>query len=227
MDSESRQEIRSETLERRWSGLGHVQVALGRLRAIRSSAEMMERAPKVLCEECGFSMAALSRIAEGGRIMPVSGFRQDSPGWGAKFVASLTDDVRVFLEASLLETEMLRRRTAAIVHDAWRDPRNSPALGALRASGTKSYVAAPIMPEGRVIGFLHATNHDVPLDLVDRDILWAVAEGYEYALERTILVERLYRHGERIRELQRDTDSMLEEMREAACRASPKTWCRR
>jgi DNA-binding CsgD family transcriptional regulator/GAF domain-containing protein len=213
--SESRQELVTETIERHWSGLTNVQLALGRLRAIRSSAEMMARAPKILSEQCGFHMAALSRVGESGRILPVSGFHAADAEWGDKYVQALTDEVKVYLDASLLETEMLRRRTAVVVHDAYNDPRTGPVNSVLRASGTRSYVAAPIMPEGRVIGFLHATNHDVPVDLVDRDILWAFAEGYGYALERTILVERLYRHGERIRELLRDTDGVLEEMREA------------
>jgi LuxR family transcriptional regulator, regulator of acetate metabolism len=210
--SEIRQEISTETLARRLAGLTNVQVALARLRAVSTTEEMMSRAPRALCEQCGFTAAALERIADGGRIMPVSAFHKEDPDWEAKFIESLTNEYELHLDGSPLESEMVRRRSAVIVHDAFNDPRTPQEV--LRVSGTTSYVAAPIMPEGRVIGFLHAT-HLSTVDVVDRDILWAFAEGYGYALERTILVERLYQHGEHMRDLLRSTDKLLEQLREA------------
>ena len=58
---------------------------------------------------------------------------------------------------------------------------------------TTSYVAAPIMPEGEVIGFVHADCyfHGRDVDELDRDILMIFAEGLGYILARTILVEQL------------------------------------
>ncbi|MUL78682.1 LuxR C-terminal-related transcriptional regulator [Mycolicibacterium sp. CBMA 226] len=200
------------TLDRRLNGLSDVQLALGKLRAVRSTEEMMARAPRALCDECGFKIATLMRVDEGGRVIPVSGFHAENPDWEKTFKDIMLNSLPVYLNASLIESEMIRRRSALIVHDAYNDPRVTTEH--LRMAGAPSYVAAPIMPEGRVIGFLHA-SHGSTVDIVDRDILWAFAEGYGYALERTILVERLYEHGERMRELMRSTDAVLEQLREA------------
>ena len=117
----------------------------------------------------------------------------------------------------VLESDMLRRRGALIVHDALNDPRVIREL--TRASNIRSYVAAPVMPEGRVIAFLHASTLAVD-DILDRDVLWAFAEGYGYALERTILLRRLHDQGERIRELVVSTESVLAEIREAGLQIS-------
>jgi DNA-binding NarL/FixJ family response regulator len=73
------------------------------------------------------------------------------------------------------------------------------------------------MPEGRVIGFLHAdcyfAGRDV--DALDRDMIWAFAEGFGYAVERTILLERLRSQRERIRDLVASTDRVLADLSEA------------
>jgi DNA-binding CsgD family transcriptional regulator len=209
--SEIQSELITETLDRRLSGLANVQVALGRLRAVRSTEEMMRRVPRILCEQCGFKIVTLMKSDEDGRVVPISGFNVDVPNWEETLRETLAANP-VQMDASLIEIEMVRRRSALIVHDAFNDPRTTGDLH--RQAGVPSYVAAPIMPEGRVIGFLHA-SHKSSVDIVDRDILWAFAEGYGYALERTILVERLYQHGERMRELLRATDEVLEQLREA------------
>jgi LuxR family transcriptional regulator, regulator of acetate metabolism len=210
--SEIHQEQVTDTLDRRLNGLANVQLALGKLRAVRSTEEMMARAPRILCEQCGFKGATLMRVDEGGRVMPVSGFNIDIPDWDQTFKDVMLNSLPVYLDSSMIETEMVRRRSAVIVHDAYNDPRVTSEH--FRMAGAPSYVAAPIMPEGRVIGFLHA-SHRSTVDIVDRDIVWAFAEGYGYALERTILVERLYEHGEHMRELMRSTDAVLEQLREA------------
>jgi len=210
--SEIYREVVTDTLDRRLNGVSNVQLALGKLQAVRTTEEMMARAPRTLCEQCGFKIATLMRVDEGGQVLPVSGFNADNPDWDRAFKDIMLNSLPVYLDSSLIETEMVRRRSALIVHDAYNDPRVTSEH--LRMAGAPSYVAAPVMPEGRVIGFLHAT-HGSTVDIVDRDILWAFAEGYGYALERTILVERLYEHGEHMRELMRSTDAVLEQLREA------------
>jgi DNA-binding CsgD family transcriptional regulator len=210
--SEIHQELVTDTLERRLNGLSNVQLALSRLHAVRTTEEMMARAPRTLCEQCGFKIATLMRVDESGQVLPVSGFNADNPNWEQTFKDVMLNSLPVYLTSSLIEVEMVRRRSALIVHDAYNDPRVTSEHA--RMAGVPSYVAAPIMPEGRVIGFLHA-SHGSTVDIVDRDILWTFAEGYGYALERTILVERLYEHGEHMRELMRSTDAVLEQLREA------------
>ena len=54
----------------------------------------------------------------------------------------------------ILETEMVRLRAPMLVRDVQNDPRTHRPIA--DASFSRSYVTAPLMPEGRVIGFIHA-----------------------------------------------------------------------
>jgi DNA-binding CsgD family transcriptional regulator len=139
---------------------------------------------------------------------------EGDPEWAAE-ILELAQLERPQLTHLLLETEMIRRRGPALVLDAQGDERTFKPI--VLAVDTRSYVAAPIMPEGRVIGFLHAdcyfAGRDV--DALDRDTIWAFAEGFGYAVERTILLERLRSQRERIRDLVASTDRVLADLSEA------------
>lgn len=77
----------------------------------------------------------------------------------------------------------------------------------------RSYAAAPIMPEGRVIGFIHA-DHQLKsrrVDEFDREILRAFAAGFGMAVERAQLADRLRAQGREIGELLRQTEAVLAE----------------
>jgi DNA-binding CsgD family transcriptional regulator len=110
--------------------------------------------------------------------------------WAEEFLR-LARSQRQPLEYPLIETEVVRRRGAVLVTDAQNDPRTIRPF--VRATRTKSFVAAPVMPEGRVIGILEADCYFTGrhLDRLDRDTLWTFAEGFACALERTVLLERL------------------------------------
>jgi len=54
------------------------------------------------------------------------------------------------------------------------------------------------------------------VDIIDRDVLWAFAEGCGYALERTLLHDQVRRQRERIRELLRAADELVNEIGESA-----------
>ena len=70
--SEIYREVVTDTLDRRLNGLSNVQLALGKLQAVRTTEEMMARAPRTLCEQCGFKIATLMRVDEGGQVLPLS-----------------------------------------------------------------------------------------------------------------------------------------------------------
>jgi DNA-binding NarL/FixJ family response regulator len=74
-------------------------------------------------------------------------------------------------------------------------------------------VAAPIMPRGRVLGFLHAdcyfSGRDV--DELDRDTLWAFAEGYGYAMDRALLMHRLHALTREVRHVAEAADALTAE----------------
>jgi DNA-binding CsgD family transcriptional regulator len=206
--------MHQHTMDRRMNGLTSVQRALADLRAVGSVDLMFRRCTQVVCERCGFDRAILYRI-EDDTAFPASAFDRKDPYWDAK-VKRLHDKVaRPVLDDLLLESEMARRRTPAIVHDAMHDPRTFKPL--IEWSGVRSYVAAPIVPEGRVIGFLHATlpYQRREVDIIDRDVLWAFAEGCGYALERTLLHDQVRRQRDRVRELLRSADELVTEIGES------------
>lgn len=204
--------LAGERTRRRVEGVVQVQRALARLRAVGSTEQMLMKAPEAVCEYCGFERALLWRI-EARVVTPLAAYSARDPAWGGKVLHHFSSvHGPIMLDSLMLENEMLRRRAPLIVHDALNSP---GAMGdLLRRSNIRSYVAAPVMPEGRVIGGIHAST--MARDTVaDRDVLWAFAEGYGYALERTILLERLHDQGERIRQLVASTESVLTEIREA------------
>jgi DNA-binding CsgD family transcriptional regulator len=186
--------------------LAGLREALSRLRGLRSPRELLDHATAELCGHCGFDRAALFRL-DGSALVLENVYVAGMPETAAEFleVARLNPPR---LDHMLLETEMIRRGCAILVTDAANDPRTyKPLVAAARA---RSYVAAPIMPSGRVIGFLHA-DHNVtgrPVDEVDRDVIAAFAEGLGFAAERTVLLDRMNLQRRRI-EAQMSTASAL------------------
>ncbi len=186
---------------RRTFALLQVQEALSKLRAVDAVTAIVDRAPRELVESCGFDRAVLFGLHEGRMVMESAYFGDDVEG--AEKMVAFAQSVAPPLDHMLLETEMIRRHRPAIVRDARRDPRvNRPIVD---FSLTRSYVAAPVMPTGRVIGFLHADRlySGRAVDDVDRDTVWAFAEGFGYAYERTVLLERMRsQHAEVVRALE-------------------------
>jgi DNA-binding CsgD family transcriptional regulator len=178
--------------ERRTRALIAINGAIGRLRELDGTAALIEQAPAELCRCCGFTRAMISRV-EGSRWIPeVLHFAEGAPENDA--FASFIGDLEIPLEHMLVETELVRRRIPVLVLDP--AARNA---GTFRdfvdVAGTTSYVAAPIMPTRRVIGFLHAdrAGQGAEVDEVDRDTLWAFAEHFGLLFERAVIVERLER----------------------------------
>jgi DNA-binding CsgD family transcriptional regulator len=205
--SEIRREFTADTYARLLNGLRQVQHALARLRAIQSTEEMIAQAPRILCDHTDFTTVALLRF-DADRVVPASMCDSRDQDILARVRSALRDNP-VVLQSGLLETEMLRRRRPILVHDAYHDPRVASEI--FKVTSVRSYVAAPILPQGRVIGFLHAARPN-PVDIVDRDLLWSFAEGYGYALARTMLLERLSEQGARFRDLVHATDGLLAEL---------------
>ena len=213
MLEDTRMDLERSHLEERLRSLGGVQEALSRLRGIDSVAAMVRGATRELCRCCGFDRAVLFRV-EGSEMVAESVYFAGNPE-GAQEFLDVARYTRPQLDHMLLETEMLRRRAPMLVPDARHDPRAFKPL--VNASGTRSYVAAPVMPEGRVIGFLHAdrltSGRDV--DEFDRDTLWTFAEGFGYAVERTILLERLEAQSAEIMLMVESTEAVVRGYRDA------------
>jgi DNA-binding CsgD family transcriptional regulator len=116
------------------------------------------------------------------------------------------------LGPGVLETELIRRRTAEVI--SARDPRTNKELMAV--SDSVGYVASPVMPAGRVIGFLQADCYGSRRELttLDRDNLWTFAEGFGLLFERTVLLERLAEQRARAREAFEMAEQQLQQLAE-------------
>jgi LuxR family transcriptional regulator, regulator of acetate metabolism len=175
--------------DRRHESLASVRAALGRLRGAESVAELLNRATIELCRSCGFDRAVVFRVT-GGEMIAESAHFEGDPQWARDFV-ELGRMVRPQLNDLLIETEMILHHRPVLVADPQNDPRSfKPLVDAVK---TRSYVAAPIMPAGRVIGTVHADRYTSgeDVDELDLEMIWTFAEGFGYAVDRMILVERL------------------------------------
>jgi DNA-binding CsgD family transcriptional regulator len=203
-------EVRRLSTDRRLQALSRVQEALSHLRGLNDIGQMINRSTEELCRTVGFDRAVLFR-EENSEMVGGAVYVAGDPAW-AESLFELTLRVRPRLDHSLIETEMIRRRAPVIVADPQNDPRTNKEL--VQGFRTRSYVAAPVMPHGRVIGFLHADHYFAgrDVDAIDRDALWTFAEGFGYAFERTTLRERLWAQRSKMKSMMAAAATALDEL---------------
>ncbi len=171
-----------------------VGAALRRLQGAASLETLFRDAAVALCESAGFDRAAIFSLR--GRSLVLE---------SAYPSAELAPEP-LQLGPWLHESEVLRQRRPLLVEDASSDPR---ALGLL--AGARSFVAAPIVCQGRALGLIHAdcALSEEPVTEFDRDTLWAFAEGFGYAVERSVLADRLRAQSERVVALVRSAEASV------------------
>jgi DNA-binding CsgD family transcriptional regulator len=182
--------------EARFDALASVAAAIERLREVTSPAGMLSRAPSELCESSQLTRAVLSLVRDGLMVAEAAHFRDDRAGAVDALEALSADPPR--LEHPLIETELVRRRRATIVTDAQSHPRvHRPSA---RVMAWESYVAAPLVVHGEVIGLIHAdAGADRALDVLDGDVLWAFARGLADAYETASLRRSIRRRRAEMR----------------------------
>lgn len=184
-----------------------VQTALAQLRTVTDLATVFDRGVRMICDVCGFDRAVIFRVHGSRMILERAHFPKQREVAEAFLEVARADPPT--LNHLLLETEMIRRSAPVLVSDAINDPRTHKGL--ITSAMTRSYVAAPILPAGKVIGFIHADRYDTgrDVDVYDRDSLFAFAEGFGYAIERTILMERLRAQGREVLQMMRTTEAAI------------------
>lgn len=204
--------------EQHSSRFADVQAAFARLRGVGTVAQIMERGPAELCR-CGFDRAILSRVQDSVWYVETCHIDGD-PEWAKEVVRTGRESTQ-HLDHMLLESEMMRRRAPVLVSDAQRDPRTHGSVVA--AALSRSYVAAPIMPEARVIGFLHADCYQSRRDVDEDDcsVLWLFAEGFGYAFQRTVLLERMRALRDDVQQMTRSISSVAEDICGAETQLAP------
>jgi DNA-binding CsgD family transcriptional regulator len=180
----------------RFEALARVQRAVGELRAVTSPSAMLARAPAALCGGSRFRRAILSVVRDGHMIAEAVHFEGDRDG--ARHVLAELEASPVRLAHPLIETELLRRRRATIVAAAQLHPRVHRRLAEVMQ--WDSYAAAPLVVGPHVVGVIHADRGPgQPLDVLDRDVLWELANGLAQAYESATLRRALRQERDQMR----------------------------
>lgn len=196
-------ELSEHVLVRRFRQLAECERGLLRLRERTTTADLIDGVCDELIRSVGLKRTMLARV-EGGTWRPWkanAGMLEED--WLADWI-----DRSIPLDELTLETRLLSERRPELVLDT-----NVEGIAQMvRAAGVSSYVVAPIMPDGRVVGFLHA-DHGIDgraCDAVDRDLLWAFAEGFGHCYEQVLLVEELQLRREQVRRAVADVSAGLD-----------------
>jgi DNA-binding CsgD family transcriptional regulator len=181
--------LRDDRLRERDDALTRVREALAALRRVDGTAALVDEAA-VAVAGLGFDRVIVSRVEEG-HWVPETVYIGRDPRWAEEILA-IGRAARLPLDDSLAESEMVRRGTALLVSDV-QDEASAVNRPIAEASLSRSYVAAPIIAHGTVIGFVHADCYYQRrnLDETDREILATFGEGLGYALARTTVLDRL------------------------------------
>jgi DNA-binding CsgD family transcriptional regulator len=182
--------------------------AITRLRTLTTSNDLLDHVCEELVLRCRFGRAVLSRVD-----------RAMWKPWMAHFSDSEVDeqwftdwvDRPIPLDDAVLESRVLVERKPAAVYDTESADVHRPII--VDAGHSSSYVVAPIIVNDVVIGFLHADYKSTGrrVDVVDRDVLWAFAQGFAQLYERAVLRERLRGQRERIRQALAASDDLLDD----------------
>jgi LuxR family transcriptional regulator, regulator of acetate metabolism len=205
-------ELVEQRLVQRLEALERVRAALARLRELGPVSEILRRGAAELSESCGLDRVLLSRIQEA-QLLPVHAHFRDDPDGAEQAVEELRDQP-LALEYPVIETELMRRRRATIVPTAGSNPRvQRPPIPV--ADGL-SYVAAPVVLDGAAIGFFHGAYADRHVESLERDAVWAFADGFAQVFERAVLRRRVREQRRQLRELVAWTDAMAADLSEGA-----------
>ncbi len=173
--------------DRAAGALGSALDALAMLREHDSPDAVIAEAPRALCQARIFDRVLWSEV-RGSTWIPRAMYTVDDEV--RRQVDGITDGVTVALASPLIEAEVVRRRTPALVNDAPDEPRAYAPLVTL--ARCRDYVVAPVVAMSSVIGLLHADRvaGAPPLAEADRDLLRLFADGVGVLYERAVLTQR-------------------------------------
>jgi DNA-binding CsgD family transcriptional regulator len=205
-------DLRDGDIRRRRRALAGLEAALARMRRLGSADELVQAVCREIVQSCGFSRAMLSQVQSETWMPWMAHFahreiRDSDREWMAS--------TRIPLNTMTLESEILKRGEPAFVIHAESDPRTLKPF--VQSVGTASYAVAPIVPAGRVIGFLHADHYPSPqpVDDIDAVILGQLATGFGRLYERVVLLERLHHQRDRVRETLKSAETIMDNLARA------------
>ena len=206
--------LREHVTAARFVTLERIHAGLARLRSVPTTAQLVPKAVEELARCCDFDRTMLSSVrgscwrAEAVWITP------DHDPLLARRISEYVTGNWIHLANGVLETELVRRRVPILVQGS--QGRRGESLMAV--SESPAFVAAPIVSEQRVVGFLHAdcVRGGRPLTTLDRDNIASFAEGFGVVFERVALLERLEMQRARVHDAFDATERELSGLNDAA-----------
>jgi DNA-binding CsgD family transcriptional regulator/GAF domain-containing protein len=167
-----------------------------------SVADLVTAVPEMVCR-LGFDRAMISRI-ESGTWHPELMFIMGGDDSWAEQITTAGNTRPAILRPGMPEAELVDERKAILVTGVRHSlhPRSGQ-QAMINASGTRSYVAAPVISGDHVVGMLHADCYGARRDVdeFDRDVLAAFAAALRLALARCALHEQLTATRSRLTQL--------------------------
>jgi DNA-binding CsgD family transcriptional regulator len=166
--------------------LSECAIGLARLRTIPSTPDLLLAASQEVVARCGFGRAVVSRVESGAWVPMTAHFGAADGAWFGAFAGQ-----SIPLHGYTPEARMLTERLPAVVMDTSQGAVHEEII--VEAGQSKSYVVAPLLIDGRVVGFIHADHYadGQQADEVDRDVLCSFAMGLARTHERLVLMERI------------------------------------
>lgn len=179
-------DLEFDALAERNHRLSECGAGLSRLRSIPKTSELLEVACREVVERCGFGRAVVSRVDADAWFPLNAYFAEADDDWFGDFAGQ-----SILLHGSTPEARMLTERLPAVVTDTSRGTMHREII--VEAGQSTSYVVAPILIGGAVVGFVHADHFPERRcsDVVDREVLSTFARGLASTHERLALIERL------------------------------------
>jgi LuxR family transcriptional regulator, regulator of acetate metabolism len=194
-----------------------VRETLERLLQLGPVSELLERAPAEAATSLDFDRVLLSRV-EDGSLMPESLYSRENPEDAASDLDLLRGEP-VSLDYPLVEGEVLRRRRPQLVRET--DPPGRRAYAEVMR--WRDYLTAPIVLDGRVIGFFHADRlpSGRPLDSSEEEGLGTFALCFALVFERAVLRRRLRVQHQEMRQVASWADARTSELSDGAITLVP------
>jgi DNA-binding CsgD family transcriptional regulator len=192
--------------------LERVRAALARLADAGPVSEIVERAPAEAAAAIDLHRVLLSRVEDGWLVAEALHWEGDAKS--AEQTLAHLRSAPVQIAYPLVEGELLRRRRAAIVTPEDGEPTTRQANWEVMRWTT--YLAAPVLMDGRVVGFLHGDRADGALRAADREALSRFAEGFSDVYERAVLRRRLRVERQELRRIATWADARTAELSDGA-----------
>jgi DNA-binding CsgD family transcriptional regulator len=194
-----------------------VKETLERLLQLGPVSELLERAPAEAALALDLDRVLLSRVDDGA-LVPESLYSRAGPEEAASALELLRGEP-VKLDYPLVEGEVLRRRRPELVRETDQPGRRAYA----EVMRWGDYLTAPIVLDGRVIGFFHADRlpSGRPLDSSDEEGLAAFALCFAVVFERAVLRRRLRVQHQEMRQVASWADARTSELSDGAITLVP------